>query len=65
VGTSGDLEHGAAMITPGTGMAMRRTVSVAYHHSRQPKVVPRHHGRSTTQALDEGWDLGAFDSRPY
>ena len=36
VGTGGDLEHGAAMIHPRLGMAMRRTL----------KRRPRHHSRS-------------------
>src|SRR4029450_687090 len=36
VGTGGDLEHGAAMIHPRLGMAMRRTIK------RRPGIFPRH-----------------------
>ena len=54
VGIGGDLKHGAAMIHPRLGMAMRRA-----------KVGPP--GTSVDLIygpLDEGWDLDAFDSTP-
>ena len=66
VGTSGDLEHGAAMIHPRLGMAMRRTIK------RGRVIIPGHAkvGPPGTTVdllygpLDEGWDLDAFDSTP-
>src|SRR5215467_14664274 len=66
VGTGGDLEHGAAMIHPRLGMAMRRTIK------RGHVIIPGHAkvGPPGTTVdllygpLDEGWDLDAFDSTP-
>src|SRR5215831_11610070 len=66
VGTGGDLEHGAAMIHPRLGMAMRRTIK------RGRIIIPGHAkvGPPGTSVdllygpLDEGWDLDAFDSTP-
>src|SRR5262252_7915472 len=66
VGTGGDLEHGAAMIHPRLGMAMRRTIK------RGRVLIPGHAkvGPPGTSIdllygpLDEGWDLDAFDSTP-
>jgi Amino acid synthesis len=66
VGTAGDLEHGAAMIHPRLGMAMRRTIK------RGRVIIPGHAkvGPPGTTVdliygpLDEGWDLDAFDSTP-
>jgi hypothetical protein len=66
VGTGGDLEHGAAMIHPRLGMAMRRTIK------RGRVIIPGHAkvGPAGTTVdllygpLDEGWDLDAFDSTP-
>src|SRR5215467_8389822 len=66
VGTGGDLEHGAAMIHPRLGMAMRRTIK------RGRVIIPGHAnvGRAGTSVdllygqLDQGWDLDAFDSTP-
>jgi len=66
VGTGGDLEHGAAMIHPRLGMAMRRTIK------RGRVLIPGHAkvGAPGTSIdllygpLDEGWDLDAFDSTP-
>ena len=66
VGTSGDLEHGAAMIHPRLGMAMRRTIK------RGRVIIPGHAkvGPPGTTIdliygpLDEGWDLDAVDSTP-
>jgi len=66
VGTAGDLEHGAAMIHPRLGMAMRRTIK------RGRVIIPGHAkvGPPGTSIdliygpLDEGWDLDAFDSTP-
>jgi len=66
VGTGGDLEHGAAMIHPRLGMAMRRTIK------RGRVIIPGHAkvGPPGTTVdllygpLDEGWDLDAFDSTP-
>jgi hypothetical protein len=66
VGTGGDLEHGAAMIHPRLGMAMRRTIE------RGRVIIPGHAkvGPPGTTIdllygpLDEGWDLDAFDSTP-
>ena len=66
VGTGGDLEHGAAMIHPRLGMAMRRTIK------RGRIIIPGHAkvGPPGTAIdliygpLDQGWDLDAFDSTP-
>lgn len=66
VGVGGDLEHGAAMIHPRLGMAMRRTIR------RGRVVIPGHAkvGAPGTAIdlvygpLDEGWDLDAVDSTP-
>jgi Amino acid synthesis len=66
VGTGGDLEHGAAMIHPQLGMAMRRAIQ------RGRVIIPGHAkvGPPGTTIdllygpLDEGWDLDAFDSTP-
>jgi hypothetical protein len=66
VGTAGDLEHGAAMIHPRLGMAMRQTIK------RGRVIIPGHAkvGPPGTPIdliygpLDEGWDLDAFDSTP-
>lgn len=66
VGTAGDLEHGAAMIHPRLGMAMRRTIE------RGRVIIPGHAkvGPPGTTVdllygpLDDGWDLDAFDSTP-
>jgi len=66
VGIGGDLEHGAAMIHPRLGMAMRRTIK------RGRVLIPGHAkvGPPGTTIdliygpLDEGWDLDAFDSTP-
>jgi hypothetical protein len=66
VGVGGDLEHGAAMIHPQLGMAMRRTLK------RGRVIIPGHAkvGPPGTTVdllfgpLDEGWDLDAVDSTP-
>ena len=66
VGTDGDLEHGAAMIHPRLGMAMRRAIK------RGRVIIPGHAkvGPPGTAVdliygpLEEGWDLDAFDSTP-
>jgi hypothetical protein len=66
VGTGGDLEHGAAMIHPQLGMAMRRTLK------RGRVIIPGHAkvGPPGTAVdllygpLDQGWDLDAVDSTP-
>jgi hypothetical protein len=66
VGIGGDLEHGAAMIHPRLGMAMRRAIR------RGRVIIPGHAkvGPAGTAVdlvygpLDEGWDLDAFDSTP-
>jgi hypothetical protein len=66
VGTGGDLEHGAAMIHPQLGMAMRRTLK------RGRVIIPGHAkvGPPGTPVdllfgpLDAGWDLDAVDSTP-
>ena len=66
VGTSGDLEHGAAMIHPRLGMAMRRAIK------RGRVVIPGHAkvGPPGTAVdllygpIDQGWDLDAIDSTP-
>jgi hypothetical protein len=62
VGTGGDLEHGAAMIHPRLGMAMRRAIK------RGRAIIPGHAkvGPPGTTVdliygpLDEGWDLDAL-----
>src|SRR4029450_245306 len=64
VGTGGDLEHGAAMIHPRLGMAMRRSIR------RGRVIIPGHAkvGPPGTSVdllygpLDAGWDLDAVDS---
>ena len=66
VGTNGDLEHGAAMIHPRLGIAMRSTIK------RGRVIIPGHAkvGPPGTSVdllygpLDEGWDLDAVDSTP-
>lgn len=66
VGSHGDLEHGAAMIHPRLGMAMRSTIK------RGRVIIPGHAkvGPPGTSMdllygpLDEGWDLDAVDSTP-
>ena len=66
VGTGGDLEHGAAMIHPRLGMAMRRTIK------RGRVIIPGHAkvGPPGTTVdllygpLDAGWDLDAVNSTP-
>jgi Amino acid synthesis len=66
VGIGGDLEHGAAMIHPRLGMAMRRAIQ------RGRVIIPGHAkvGPPGTTVdliygpLDDGWDLDAFDSTP-
>ena len=64
VGTGGDLEHGAALIHPRLGMAMRKAI-------RRGKVIIPGHAKvgaaGTTIDLvygpiDAGWDLDAVDS---
>ncbi|MQA04458.1 MAG: amino acid synthesis family protein [Streptosporangiales bacterium] len=66
IGVNGDLEHGAALIHPKLGMAMRATL-------RRGKVlIPGNAkvGAAGTPIdlvfgpLDEGWDLDAMDSLP-
>jgi hypothetical protein len=64
VGTNGDLEHGAAMIHPRLGMAMRKTIR------RGRVIIPGHAkvGAAGTildllyGPIDSGWDLDAVDS---
>lgn len=66
IGIGGDLEHGAAMIHPRLGMAMRRAIR------RGRVIIPGHAkvGPAGTSIdllygpIDEGWDLDAFDSTP-
>src|SRR6476619_3060257 len=66
VGINGDLEHGAAMIHPRLGMAMRRSIR------RGRVIIPGHAkvGPPGTSIdllygpLDAGWDLDAVDSTP-
>jgi len=66
VGLAGDLEHGAAMIHPRIGMAMRRTVR------RGKVIIPGNAKVSAAGAsfdlvfgpMDAGWDLDAFDTMP-
>jgi hypothetical protein len=66
VGTGGDLEHGAAMIHPRLGMAMRRSLR------RGRVIIPGHAkvGPPGTSLdliygpLEAGWDLDAVDSTP-
>jgi hypothetical protein len=64
VGTAGDLEHGAALIHPRLGMAMRQTI-------RRGKVIIPGHAKVGSAGvaidlmfgpIDEGWDLDAADS---
>lgn len=66
VGTAGDLEHGAALLHPRIGMAMRATIR------RGRVVIP---GNAKVAAagtpidmvlgpIDEGWDLDAIDTMP-
>ena len=63
VGIGGDLEHGAAMIHPRLGMAMRRTLK------RGRVIIPGHAkvGPPGTTVdllygpLDQGWDLDAVE----
>jgi hypothetical protein len=64
VGVGGDLEHGAAMIHPRLGMAMRRAI-------RRGRVISPGHAKVGPPGtaidliygpIDEGWDLDAFDS---
>lgn len=64
VGTAGDLEHGAALIHPRLGMAMRKTI-------RRGKVVIPGHAKVGAAGtvidllygpIDVGWDLDAIDS---
>jgi hypothetical protein len=66
VGIGGDLEHGAAMIHPRLGMAMRRAI-------RRGRVIIPGHAKVGSPGtaidllygpIDEGWDLDAFDSTP-
>lgn len=66
VGVDGDLEHGAAMIHPRLGMAMRSTL-------RRGKVLIPGNAKVATAGtavdvlfgpLDEGWDLDAMDTMP-
>jgi hypothetical protein len=66
VGTSGDLEHGAAMLHPRIGMAMRSTIR------RGRVLIPGNAkvgGPGTAidmifGPIDEGWDLDAMDTMP-
>ena len=66
VGTGGDLEHGAAMIHPRLGMAMRGTIK------RGRVIIPGHAKVGPPGSmidllygpLDAGWDLDAVDSTP-
>ena len=64
VGTNGDLEHGAAMIHPRLGMAMRKTI-------RRGRVIIPGHAKVGSAGtildllygpIDAGWDLDAVDS---
>jgi hypothetical protein len=64
IGTSGDLEHGAALIHPRLGMSMRATLR------RGRVIIPGNAkvGAAGTPIdlvfgpLDEGWDLDAVDT---
>ena len=66
VGTAGDLEHGAAMIHPRIGMAMRRTLR------RGRVIIPGNAKVAAAGAafdlilgpMDAGWDLDAVDTMP-
>jgi Amino acid synthesis len=66
VGTSGDLEHGAAMIHARIGMAMRNTIR------RGRVLIPGNAkvaGPGTSidmifGPIDDGWDLDAMDTMP-
>jgi hypothetical protein len=64
VGLNGDLEHGAAMIHPRIGMAMRRTL-------RRGKVIIPGNAKVVAAGtsfdlifgpMDAGWDLDAVDT---
>jgi hypothetical protein len=66
VGTGGDLEHGAAMIHPRLGMAMRKTI-------RGGRVIIPGHAKVGPPGtsidliygpLEKAWDLDAVDSTP-
>jgi hypothetical protein len=66
VGVGGDLEHGAAMIHPRIGMAMRRTI-------RKGKVIIPGNAKVAAPGtafdlifgpMDAGWDLDAVDTMP-
>jgi hypothetical protein len=64
IGTDGDLEHGAALIHPRLGMAMRATLR------RGRVLIPGNAKVGAAGApidlvfgpLDEGWDLDAMDT---
>jgi hypothetical protein len=66
VGTSGDLEHGAALLHPRIGMAMRSTIR------RGRVLIPGNAKVAGPGAtidmifgpIDEGWDLDAMDTMP-
>src|SRR5246127_1845180 len=66
VGIGGDLEHGAAMIHPRLGMAMRAAIKRGrVIIPGPPKVGPPGPPVDLIYGpLDEGWDLDAFDSTP-
>lgn len=66
VGVGGDLEHGAAMIHPRIGMAMRKTL-------RRGKVIIPGNAKVVAPGtpfdlilgpMDAGWDLDAVDTMP-
>jgi hypothetical protein len=66
VGVGGDLEHGAAMIHPRIGMAMRRTI-------RKGRVIIPGNAKVAAPGtafdlifgpMDAGWDLDAVDTMP-
>ncbi len=66
VGTGGDLEHGAALLHPRIGMAMRSTI-------RRGKVLIPGNAKVAGPGaaidmvfgpIDEGWDLDAMDTMP-
>jgi hypothetical protein len=66
VGIGGDLEHGAAMIHPRIGMAMRRTI-------RKGRVIIPGNAKVAAAGaafdlifgpMDAGWDLDAVDTMP-
>jgi hypothetical protein len=64
VGTAGDLEHGAAMIHPRLGMAMRKTIQRG--RCLIPGVAkvtpPGGHVDLGFGPIDEDWDLDAMDT---